>query len=196
LIHFYKRFKMAGLLSSLFSSLHLTSSVSSSLKLIGAVTQLPQVRFKHRSVHKRGANNPHRGMIKHLGKPMQEWWDWDGLGGYKYRHHHYPNNITLRNVNKRRIFKQFYFQRSKLNDIRKNDILPLDIQKIAHDEVEWMPMDSKHTRHTNRCVVTGRARGIIDEYRVSRFIFRHEADQNRISGTRRAFWLYNTHIDP
>ncbi len=26
---------------------------------------------------------------------MQEWWDWDGFGPYKYRHHHYPNNILL-----------------------------------------------------------------------------------------------------
>jgi hypothetical protein len=25
---------------------------------------------------------------------MQEWWDWDGFGPYKYWHHHYPNNIT------------------------------------------------------------------------------------------------------
>ncbi len=26
---------------------------------------------------------------------MQEWWDWDGFGPYKYRHHHYPNNIPI-----------------------------------------------------------------------------------------------------
>ena len=36
------------------------------------------------------------GVNPYMGKKLQEWWDWDGLGPYKYRHHHYPNNITCR----------------------------------------------------------------------------------------------------
>ena len=45
-------------------------------------------------------------------------------------------------------------------------------------------------------VVTGRARGIFHQYRVSRFIYRAEADYNRLSGVQRAKWLINTKIDP
>ena len=54
--------------------------------------------------------------VKFLG--VQEWWDWDGLGPYKYRHHHYPNNITLRDVQRRRIFKKLHGERSRLGLIR------------------------------------------------------------------------------
>jgi hypothetical protein len=49
---------------------------------------------------------------------MQEWWDWDGFGPYKYRHHHYPNNITLRDVQRRRIFKRLHGERERINLIR------------------------------------------------------------------------------
>ena len=38
------------------------------------------------------------GVNPYKGQAMQEWWDWDGKGPYKYRHHHYPNNITCRDV--------------------------------------------------------------------------------------------------
>merc|ERR1711872_434036 len=139
---------------------------------------------------------PFSGIFRHQGKPVQEWWDWDGFGPYKYRHHHYPNNITLRDVQRRRIFKKFQFQRSKLMDLRRNDILPEEIQKVARQEVENMPLDSSVARPNERCVVTGRARGNYPEFRVSRFIWRNEADHNRVSGAQRAFWLYNTKIDP
>ena len=47
-----------------------------------------------------------------------------------------------------------------------------------------------------RCAVTGRARGIFHQFRVSRFVFRKEADGNRVSGVQYAKWLYNTHLDP
>ena len=44
--------------------------------------------------------------------------------------------------------------------------------------------------------MTGRARGVFHQYRVSRFIYRAEADYNRLSGVQRAQWLINTKIDP
>jgi hypothetical protein len=61
---------------------------------------------------------------KFNGQPLQEWWDWNGFGPYKYRHHKYPNNLTLRDVQKRRIFKQFAEERLRVNSIFKNEILP------------------------------------------------------------------------
>ena len=57
-------------------------------------------------------------------KPVQEWWDWDGFGKYKFRHHKYPNNPTLRDVQRRRIFKIFAEERLRVNSIFRNEILP------------------------------------------------------------------------
>ena len=113
------------------------------------------------------------GINPYKGKAFQEWWDWDGMGPYKYRHHHYPNNITCRDVQKRRIFKKFHSEREKLNAIIKNDLLPKELQENAWKEKHFkLPIDSSELRPNFRCVVTGRARGNYNDFRVSRFIFR------------------------
>ena len=36
------------------------------------------------------------GVKRFEGKPVQEWFDWDGLGPYKYRPHYYSDNRTLK----------------------------------------------------------------------------------------------------
>jgi len=185
---------MAGLISGLVKNIHLSSlyhNFESSLNMLGS---LNQVRYKRKSY--KSANNPQTGVDLHYKKPFQEWWDWDGKGPYKYRHHHYPNNITCRDVQRRRIFKRMHFERSKLGDIRKNDILPSEVQQMAWEKANAMPYDSNIARLNYRCTVTGRARGNYHEFRASRFIFRNEADHARVSGVQRAFWLYNTKINP
>jgi hypothetical protein len=58
------------------------------------------------------------------GKAIQNWWDWDGFGPYKSRPHDYPNNVTLRDFQRRRIFKKFAEDRLRINSIFKNEILP------------------------------------------------------------------------
>ena len=129
-------------------------------------------------------------------KKVQEWDDWDGFGRYKYKPHYMPTNITNRDVQRRRILKQHAEERLRVNCIRKADVLPKEIRKLADAEIHEVPRASSITNVNRRCTVTGRARGIFHQYRVSRFIFRAEADYNRLSGVQRAQWLTNTKIDP
>jgi len=141
--------------------------------------------------------SPRAGVVMHKHKPAQEWYEWDGFGPYKYRHHHYPRNITLRDVQRRRIFKEHHRERTLLRSVYKNDLLPKELQEGARNKVVWeLPLDSDHWRPNFRCVVTGRARGNHQDFRVSRFIFRAEADHNRVSGVQRAHWTHNSKIDP
>merc|ERR1711935_349425 len=183
---------LTGLLGRLMPS-PLALIVSTEAKLsTSCVSLMPSCRkYKSREPGPRTGTNPHSG------KKFQEWWDWDGYGPYKYRHHHYPNNITLRDVQRRRIFKKFNGEREKLNAIIRNDLLPKELQENAlHEKNHNLPLDSSKNRPNFRCAVTGRARGNYFDFRVSRFIFRHEADHNRVSGVQRAFWLHNTIIKP
>lgn len=133
---------------------------------------------------------------KFFGQAAQEWWDWNGFGPYKYRHHNYPNNLTLRDVQKRRIFKLFAEERLRVNSIFKNEILPKELRDVAYEEIHDIPRSSAITRINRRCAVTGRGRGVFHQYRVSRFIFRHEADYNKLSGVMRAIWIKTVHVDP
>lgn len=133
---------------------------------------------------------------KNLAKPVQEWWDWDGFGRYKSRRHGFPVNMMLRDVQKRRIFEKHNEERIKINAIWKNDILPKELRELAYRQIQDHPRDSTVLRINRRCAVTGRPRGIFHQFRVSRFIFRQEADANRVSGAQRAFWLKGIDVKP
>ena len=91
----------------------------------------------------------------------------------QYRHHHFPNNITLRDVQRRRIFKKGHRERSLITLLNKNDILPPELKRLAWEEADLLPYDSGVKRPNFRCTVTGRARGNFNDFRVSRFIFRY-----------------------
>merc|ERR1711997_343948 len=103
--------------------------------------------------------------------------------------------ITLRDVQRRRIFKQHHRERELTRSIYLNDLLPKELQEKAREKVVWeIPLDADKIRPNFRCVVTGRSRGVYRDFRVSRFIFRQEADYNRVSGVQRAHWTHNTKI--
>merc|ERR1712233_85258 len=96
-----------------------------------------------------------------------------------------------------RIFKQHHRERELTRSIYMNDLLPKELQEKAREKVVWeIPLDADKGRPNFRCVVTGRARGVYRDFRVSRFIFRQEADYNRVSGVQRAHWTHNTKIQP
>ena len=129
-------------------------------------------------------------------KPHQSWWDWDGIGRYEFRNHGYPTNLMLRDVQKRRMFAKHNEERIKINAIWKNTILPKELRDFAYRQIQSHPRDSTVLRINRRCAVTGRARGVFHQFRVSRFIFREQADHNRVSGAQRADWIKGIHIKP
>mgnify|MGYP000131448506 CR=1 FL=1 len=61
-------------------------------------------------------------------------------------------------------------------------------QEIADKEVAAQPRDSNPIRLVDRCVMTGRGRGTVRPWRVSRMLFRHFADYDKLSGFKRACW--------
>jgi len=191
---------MGGLMNNVLSSFcsksvsgltRLSINPLNSIEMLGSLNQVRHNRRVYRQ-----DRNPWKGQLRFDKKPLQEWWEWDGLGPYKYRHHNYADNRVLKDVQRRRIFKRDHYERSKLQDVFYNDVLPKEVRDKAMNKIINMPFDSSVIRLVDRCVVTGRPRGVYKEFRASRFIFRHEADHNRVSGAQRAFWLYNTHIKP
>ena len=155
-----------------------------------------RIERRKKDKRKRAPGLPSFGQLAFKDKKIQEWDDWDGFGCYKYKHHYMPNNITQKDVQRRRILKEHAEERLRVNCIRKADVLPSEIRKLADAEIHNVPRASSITNVNRRCVVTGRPRGIFHQYRVSRFIYRAEADYNRLSGVQRAQWLTNTKIDP
>ena len=70
----------------------------------------------------------------------------------------------------------------------KNKLLPEVIQERARQELAAQPRDASVTRVRNRCVLTGRGRGVVTEYGLVRMKFRHLADHGLLSGITRSSW--------
>ena len=59
-------------------------------------------------------------------------------------------------------------------------------QEIADQEVAALPRDSNYIRVRHRCALTSRPRGVVFKWRLSRIVWRHLADYNKLAGVQRA----------
>lgn len=93
-----------------------------------------------------------------------------------------------KDARKRKCVETQGVDRLRVNAIRKNNILPLELREFADTEMAALPRDSSIVRIRPRCSITSRSRGTVHRWRVSRIIFRHLADYNKLSGVQRAMW--------
>ncbi|NXD62878.1 RT14 protein, partial [Eolophus roseicapillus] len=101
---------------------------------------------------------------------------------------YYVDWRMLRDVKRRKLAYEYADQRLRINAIRKNTILPKELQEVADKEIADLPLDSCPVRIHNRCVLTSRPRGVKRRWRLSRIVFRHFADHGEMSGIQRAMW--------
>ncbi|KAJ8406196.1 hypothetical protein AAFF_G00304270 [Aldrovandia affinis] len=101
---------------------------------------------------------------------------------------YYVDWRMLRDVKRRQMAFEYADERLRINALRKNNILPKQLQEVADKEIAALPRDSCPVRIRNRCVMTSRPRGVKRRWRLSRIVFRHLADHNQMSGIQRAMW--------
>lgn len=88
---------------------------------------------------------------------------------------------------------------SKISWIARNEKRKRTVEKYAEKRaalkeagdyigLQKLPRDASPTRVRNRCSITGRSRGYIGSYGVSRIKFRELALQGKIPGVRKASW--------
>lgn len=94
----------------------------------------------------------------------------------------------IRDVKRRKMVGEYAKERLRINSLRKNDILPIELREMADAEIAALPRDSCLVRVHNRCAITSRPRGIVHRWRLSRIAWRHLADYNKLSGVQRAMW--------
>jgi len=56
------------------------------------------------------------------------------------------------------------------------------------EALQKLPRNSSPVRLKNRCPLTGRARGYLRDFGVSRIVFREMAHQGKIPGVRKSSW--------
>ena len=63
-----------------------------------------------------------------------------------------------------------------------------DEKQAAVDKLNKLPKNSSAVRIRNRCQITGRARGLVGKFKVSRIVFRQMAHAGLIPGITKASW--------
>ena len=95
----------------------------------------------------------------------------------------------LSSVNKNnRIIKlsnKFYEKRKKLKKIIMNKQLPLEERFKAQQKLSKMPRNSSKIRVRNRCQITGRPRGYMRFFGLSRISMRELALKGHLPGIRK-----------
>jgi len=81
-----------------------------------------------------------------------------------------------RNARKARTVKKYAVLRAKLKEEKD------------YEGITLLPRDASPTRLVNRCEVTGRRRGYLRRFRLSRIAFRELASHGMIPGVTKSSW--------
>ena len=78
--------------------------------------------------------------------------------------------------------------RAELKLIISSPVTSNEDREIAVNKLDKLPRTSSRIRVRNRCFITGRPRGIIGRFKLSRLCFREMALNGEIPGVTKASW--------
>lgn len=79
-------------------------------------------------------------------------------------------------------------KRAELKAVIMNKTVAPEERFAAQLKLAQMPRTSSATRIRNRCMITGRARGVYRKFGISRIMLREMASSGLIPGVRKASW--------
>ncbi len=85
-------------------------------------------------------------------------------------------SIIARDLKRDKMIKKYANKRAELKTLG-------DQEGLAK-----LPRNSSKVRHTNRCIETGRSRGYIRRFGLSRISFREHASKGEIPGVTKSSW--------
>ncbi len=85
-------------------------------------------------------------------------------------------SIVVRDEKRIRMIAKYAAKRAELKELG-------DLEGLAK-----LPRNSSPTRRTNRCVETGRSRGFMRQFGLSRLSFREHASKGEIPGVTKSSW--------
>jgi len=96
--------------------------------------------------------------------------------------------LYLKDKKRRQLFSLYEKKRLVLKYIKQNNNLKLDLRKNAYFNLILCPLNSSFVRIHNRCVLSNRARGVLNYFKVSRSFFKNLALNGYFPGVQKASW--------
>ncbi|KRZ73538.1 putative 40S ribosomal protein S14, mitochondrial [Trichinella papuae] len=87
-----------------------------------------------------------------------------------------------RDWRRRQVIAEYNDLRIRMKAILRNDFLPMAIRQEMKLDMQKLPRCCFPRYVRNICQITGRKRGNVTRYRLSRFVFRDMADHGKLSG--------------
>ena len=98
------------------------------------------------------------------------------------------SHLSIKDNKRRLLFVHHEWKRMQLRAVAENMLLPMEFRFKARLDLTTLPRDSSMTRIRNRCILTGRSRGVYRFCRLSRIKIRELISQNKIPGLRKSSW--------
>ncbi|MDA0269834.1 MAG: 30S ribosomal protein S14 [Chloroflexi bacterium] len=97
-------------------------------------------------------------------------------------------SMVVKNQRRARLQGVHAARRKELVAVLKDPAATDDAKAEAYRRLYKMPRDASATRFRNRCNVTGRPRGFMRQFGVSRIVFRELAREGMLPGVKKASW--------
>ena len=97
-------------------------------------------------------------------------------------------SIVQRNLKRQNLFKKNEKKREELKSIRNDKTKTLEERFEAQIYLSNLPRNSSKTRIRNRCLLSGRGRGVYNKFKLSRIWFRKLASECKLPGVTKSSW--------
>jgi small subunit ribosomal protein S14 len=95
-------------------------------------------------------------------------------------------SLKAKEIKRAKLVAKYSAKRAELKKIMKGD--DYDAKKAADIALQKLPPNSNPIRMHNRCKLTGRPKGYIRQFGLSRINFREMAMAGLLSGVKKASW--------
>lgn len=97
-------------------------------------------------------------------------------------------SCIIKNEKRKEVVKQYAQQRAILKEVIRNPGSSLEERMEAQRGLQALPRNASPSRVRNRCLISGRTRGFLRRFGMSRIDFRLLALRGDISGVRKSSW--------
>ena len=97
-------------------------------------------------------------------------------------------SCIIKNEKRKEVVKQYAHQRAQLKEVIRNPESSLEERMEAQRGLQALPRNASPTRVKNRCLISGRTRGFLRRFQMSRIDFRLLALRGEIPGVRKSSW--------
>ena len=97
-------------------------------------------------------------------------------------------SLIQRNINRKKLVLRFSKKRKLLKKIIKNKKSSPEERLDAINKLSKLPNNSSPCRLRNRCIMTGRPRGVYRKFKLSRIAFRELASEGKLPGIIKSSW--------